>query len=233
MTFSSTVRCASRLNVWKTKPISSAAQGRALGARRGRRRRCPSSRYVPLVGRSRQPRTFSSVDLPEPDGPTIATDVAARRRSGRRRAAPARGGSVPYVARDVAATRRPARRRRGGRGPGGGLGRGAGAGSAVMARRRARAPGRASRRRRGRPAAGRRASGAPRRGPRPRGPGRRARGRCGPRAGPGRATVPSPPIESALTGTASTAPFVLLTAIVSFTEAPTSDGRFEVGTTAR
>ena len=44
---------------------------------------------------------------------------------------------------------------------------------------------------------------------------------------------PSPPIESALTGTASTAPFVLLTAIVSFTEAPTSDGRFEVGTTAR
>ena len=38
--------------------------------------------------------------------------------------------------------------------------------------------------------------------------------------------LPSPPTDSALTGTARTVPFVLLTAIVSFTEAPTSDGRF-------
>src|SRR5580704_6454720 len=33
----------------------------------------PSSTYVPLVGRSRQPIKFISVDLPEPDGPMIAT----------------------------------------------------------------------------------------------------------------------------------------------------------------
>jgi hypothetical protein len=33
----------------------------------------PSSRKLPLVGRSRQPRVFMSVDLPEPEGPTDAT----------------------------------------------------------------------------------------------------------------------------------------------------------------
>jgi hypothetical protein len=32
----------------------------------------PSSTYVPLVGRSRQPMMFISVDLPEPDGPMMA-----------------------------------------------------------------------------------------------------------------------------------------------------------------
>src|SRR5687768_15317327 len=34
----------------------------------------PSSRYSPLVGRSRQPRMCMSVDLPEPDGPVTATN---------------------------------------------------------------------------------------------------------------------------------------------------------------
>src|ERR1035437_9631943 len=35
----------------------------------------PSSRYLPEVGRSRQPRRFSKVDFPEPDSPMIATNV--------------------------------------------------------------------------------------------------------------------------------------------------------------
>ena len=34
----------------------------------------PSSRYSPSVGRSRQPRMASSVDLPEPEGPITASD---------------------------------------------------------------------------------------------------------------------------------------------------------------
>jgi hypothetical protein len=33
----------------------------------------PSSSYDPLVGRSRQPTMFISVDLPEPDVPMMAT----------------------------------------------------------------------------------------------------------------------------------------------------------------
>src|SRR3954470_6784593 len=56
----------------------------------------PSMRYVPELGRSRQPTTFSSVDLPDPDGPTIA--MASPRstvRSTPRRAWT--GGSEPYV----------------------------------------------------------------------------------------------------------------------------------------
>src|ERR1700761_377635 len=32
----------------------------------------PAMRYWPLLGRSRQPRMFIKVDLPEPDAPTIA-----------------------------------------------------------------------------------------------------------------------------------------------------------------
>ena len=34
----------------------------------------PSSRYSPLVGVSRQPSVFSSVDLPEPDVPIMVTN---------------------------------------------------------------------------------------------------------------------------------------------------------------
>src|SRR5882757_11116507 len=33
----------------------------------------PASRYVPVVATSRQPRMCISVDLPDPDGPMIAT----------------------------------------------------------------------------------------------------------------------------------------------------------------
>ena len=56
----------------------------------------PSKRYVPAVGRSRQPSTFSSVDLPEPDGPTMASESpGSSRRSTSRRATT--GGSLPNV----------------------------------------------------------------------------------------------------------------------------------------
>src|SRR3954447_24933780 len=34
----------------------------------------PSSQYSPVVGLSRQPITFMNVDLPDPDGPMIATN---------------------------------------------------------------------------------------------------------------------------------------------------------------
>ena len=37
----------------------------------------PSRTYRPVVGRSRQPRMFIRVDLPEPDGPMIATNSPA------------------------------------------------------------------------------------------------------------------------------------------------------------
>ena len=42
--------------------------------RRGRRPACRPARRRPAVGRSRQPRMFIIVLLPEPDGPTIATN---------------------------------------------------------------------------------------------------------------------------------------------------------------
>src|SRR2546429_4203479 len=35
---------------------------------------CPLSQYSPLVGVSRQPIRFMSVDLPDPDGPMHATN---------------------------------------------------------------------------------------------------------------------------------------------------------------
>ena len=66
------LRPASRWNCWKTKPTRRAAErARAASSSRPRRaRRCGRS---PLVGRSSAPSRLSSVDLPEPDGPTIAT----------------------------------------------------------------------------------------------------------------------------------------------------------------
>ena len=77
----------SRLKLWKTKPIFAlriSARSSRVEPRRRRRRR---ARSVPDVGRSRQPRMFISVDLPEPDGPMIATNspvaIAGRRRRGR------------------------------------------------------------------------------------------------------------------------------------------------------
>src|SRR5678816_3293569 len=71
-TLCSAVERARRLKVWKTKPISLF-------------RICANSssfisltsfslnQYSPLVGVSRQPIRFINVDLPDPDGPMIAT----------------------------------------------------------------------------------------------------------------------------------------------------------------
>src|SRR5581483_2569447 len=71
-TFLSALVRASKLKPWKTKPsfvsriVASWSSPRVETS-------TPSSAYVPDVGRSRQPRRFISVDLPEPDGPMIAT----------------------------------------------------------------------------------------------------------------------------------------------------------------
>src|SRR5881628_847587 len=65
----------SRLNVWKTNPISllrmraSSSSVRSLTF-------WLLSQYSPAVGVSRHPIRFMSVDLPEPDGPMMATFVA-------------------------------------------------------------------------------------------------------------------------------------------------------------
>src|SRR4029453_18358469 len=61
-----------RKNCWNTKPIRparSADSSRSDSAETS----CPSIRTVPALGRSSVPSRFSTVDLPEPDGPTIAT----------------------------------------------------------------------------------------------------------------------------------------------------------------
>ena len=71
-TFSNTVRSPIRLKLWKMKPIS----------RLRTRARCdigssatswPFSQYLPSDGESSRPRIDSSVDLPQPDGPEMAT----------------------------------------------------------------------------------------------------------------------------------------------------------------
>ncbi len=72
VTFSRAVYLGRRLNVWKTNPISlfliSARKSSSILLTS-----VPLSIYTPLVGVSRQPTRFMSVDLPEPDGPIIAT----------------------------------------------------------------------------------------------------------------------------------------------------------------
>jgi hypothetical protein len=60
------------LNVWKTKPISR-LRIRASSSSVRPATRWPFRMYSPAVGESRQPMRFISVDLPEPDGPMIAT----------------------------------------------------------------------------------------------------------------------------------------------------------------
>jgi hypothetical protein len=68
----SAVARASKLKVWKTKPISrfrTAASALSLS----RETSWPLSQYSPAVGVSRQPIRFISVDFPDPDGPMIAT----------------------------------------------------------------------------------------------------------------------------------------------------------------
>jgi hypothetical protein len=59
------------LNVWKTNPISW-FRIRASSSSSRSRISVPRSLYEPLVGVSRQPITFISVDLPDPDGPMTA-----------------------------------------------------------------------------------------------------------------------------------------------------------------
>jgi len=61
------------LNDWKTNPIFAfRTSARAFAS--SFEASTPSSTYRPDVGRSRQPRRFMRVDLPEPDGPMIATN---------------------------------------------------------------------------------------------------------------------------------------------------------------
>ena len=67
---------SSRKNCWNTKPIRrarSAASSRSDSAATS----CPATRTVPADARSSVPMMCSSVDLPEPDGPTIATSSPA------------------------------------------------------------------------------------------------------------------------------------------------------------
>src|ERR1041385_8297543 len=71
-TFSYTVRSVMRLKAWKMKPMSRLrmrVRSAGVSVATGR----PSSRYVPSVGESSRPRIERSVDLPQPEGPAIAT----------------------------------------------------------------------------------------------------------------------------------------------------------------
>src|SRR5207249_8633101 len=58
----------SRLNVWNTNPIS-LLRIRASSSSLKSLTFWPLSQYSPLVGVSRQPIRFMSVDFPDPDGP--------------------------------------------------------------------------------------------------------------------------------------------------------------------
>ena len=71
-TFSPTVRVGTRLKRWKTTPICwrrSAAARLSLSVAA----ETPSMRTSPAVGRCSNPATLSRVDLPEPEGPMMAT----------------------------------------------------------------------------------------------------------------------------------------------------------------
>ena len=62
-----------RLKLWKTKPISRLrmrARSRGVEVLHRPRR---SARSCPAVGESSRPRIESSVDLPQPEGPAMAT----------------------------------------------------------------------------------------------------------------------------------------------------------------
>ena len=116
ITFSSAERCGSRWNDWNTNPMRSARtaeRGRRRRAARRRRRRASSRRSV---GRSSRPSTLSSVDLPEPDGPTMATyspRSTARSTSRQREHRRLRGEHPP----DARRGRAPAHRHRRARAP--------------------------------------------------------------------------------------------------------------------
>ena len=71
-TFSRALVRGSRLKFWKTKP-SLWFRTRARWSAESCDTSCPSSQYSPEVGRSRQPRMFISVLLPDPEAPIRAT----------------------------------------------------------------------------------------------------------------------------------------------------------------
>ena len=71
--FSSTLSSSMRLKLWNTKPICPLRMPvRSFSFSCDTS--CPSSQYCPEVGLSSSPRMFSSVDLPHPEGPIIATN---------------------------------------------------------------------------------------------------------------------------------------------------------------
>src|SRR5258708_4752491 len=85
-TLSRTVRHGNRTGAWKTTPMS----------RRGPWMAVPRREAVPPEGASRPARILSKVDLPQPDGPTTATNApSSMAKLIRSRAAtpPARGAS--------------------------------------------------------------------------------------------------------------------------------------------
>ena len=85
-TFSNTVNSSIRLKLWKMKPIFPRRSAFSFASLQPATLR-PSNQYSPDVGTSSSPRTDSSVDLPQPDGPVMATySPAAISRSMRSRA---------------------------------------------------------------------------------------------------------------------------------------------------
>ena len=78
-TFPSTLWCSARKNCWNTNPIRD-ARSAASSRSRIRATSRPVTRTVPAVGLSRVPIRCSSVDLPDPDGPTATSSPAATAR---------------------------------------------------------------------------------------------------------------------------------------------------------
>src|SRR5262245_22726060 len=76
MTFSSAVSDGTRWKDWKTKPTRS-ARSRARPSSSRAVKSAPARVTRPDVGESRPARSASSVDLPAPDAPTMATDSPA------------------------------------------------------------------------------------------------------------------------------------------------------------
>ncbi len=72
MTFSSAVKSGRSWWNWKTKPIVLLRNAASWAPERPASDRPPTS-TAPASGRSSAPSRCSSVDLPDPDGPTIAT----------------------------------------------------------------------------------------------------------------------------------------------------------------
>ena len=104
-------RCRARSSRRAGRTAGRRSRSRARAAPPARARRAPPRparrpRRAPRVGRSSVPMTCSSVDLPEPDGPTTATSSPAVDAQRRRRAAPRRRpGRSCAPSRELAARR--------------------------------------------------------------------------------------------------------------------------------